>query len=60
MRMLAPPCLALALLPLGGCATGPDRNAADPLEPLNRATWRFNDALDRTVAQPVARGTTRL
>jgi phospholipid-binding lipoprotein MlaA len=44
------------LVALGGCATGPDRNPADPLEPLNRATWRLNDALDRTVAKPVARG----
>jgi phospholipid-binding lipoprotein MlaA len=45
-----------ALATLSGCATGPDRNPADPLEPLNRATWRFNDAIDRTVAKPVARG----
>jgi phospholipid-binding lipoprotein MlaA len=44
---------------LGGCATGPDRNPADPLEPLNRATFRFNDALDRNFAQPVARGYNR-
>jgi len=43
------------LLPLCGCATGPQRNPADPLEPLNRATWRFNDAIDRNIAQPVAR-----
>lgn len=49
---------ALAALPLTvlcGCATGPQRDPADPLEPLNRATFRFNDALDRHVAQPVAR-----
>jgi phospholipid-binding lipoprotein MlaA len=48
--------LALPLLgAMGGCATGPARNPADPLEPLNRATYRFNDALDRAVGQPVAR-----
>jgi phospholipid-binding lipoprotein MlaA len=41
---------------MSGCATGPDRTPGDPLEPLNRATFRFNDALDRNVAQPVARG----
>jgi phospholipid-binding lipoprotein MlaA len=53
--------LALPLLVhLGGCATGPNRNPADPLEPLNRATYRFNDALDRTVAQPIARGYNRV
>ena len=49
----------LLLTALAGCATGPDRNPADPLEPLNRATWRFNDALDRHIAQPVARAYNR-
>lgn len=43
------------LLLLSGCATGPERDNADPLEPLNRATYRFNDSLDRHIAQPVAR-----
>jgi phospholipid-binding lipoprotein MlaA len=51
---------ACALAATAGCATGPDRNPADPLEPLNRATWRFNDTLDRTIAQPVARGYNRV
>ncbi|WP_051971571.1 VacJ family lipoprotein [Massilia sp. 9096] len=55
-RLLAAAAIAAAVAPLSGCATGPERNPADPLEPLNRATWRFNDALDRTVAKPVARG----
>ena len=49
--VLAAPLLAQ----LGGCASGPQRNPADPLEPLNRATYRFNDAIDRNIAQPVAR-----
>lgn len=40
---------------LAGCASGPQRDPADPLEPLNRVTWRVNDALDRAIAQPVAR-----
>ncbi|QJE01830.1 VacJ family lipoprotein [Massilia forsythiae] len=40
---------------LAGCATGAQRDPADPLEPLNRVTWRVNDALDRTIAQPAAR-----
>jgi phospholipid-binding lipoprotein MlaA len=39
---------------VSGCATGPDRTPGDPLEPLNRATFTFNDALDRHVAKPVA------
>jgi len=50
---------ALTLLVAGmatGCATGPDRKPGDPLEPMNRAIFKFNDALDRTVAQPVAKG----
>jgi phospholipid-binding lipoprotein MlaA len=48
--------LAAALLVhLGGCATGPDRDPSDPLEPLNRTTWRFNEAVDRNIARPVAR-----
>jgi len=47
---------AAALAALGGCATGPNATPSDPLEPLNRATWRFNDSLDRAIAQPVARG----
>jgi phospholipid-binding lipoprotein MlaA len=40
---------------LYGCATGPERDPADPLEPLNRATFQFNDTIDRHIAQPVAR-----
>ena len=51
---------ACALAALAGCASGPERNPADPLEPLNRATWRFNDTIDRTIAQPVARGYNRV
>ena len=50
---------ALALLMAGlasGCATGPDRKPGDPLEPMNRQIFRFNDALDRTIAQPIAKG----
>jgi phospholipid-binding lipoprotein MlaA len=50
---------ALLLVALCGCASGPQRNPDDPLEPLNRATFRFNDALDRNIAQPVARGYNR-
>ncbi|MEI5999645.1 VacJ family lipoprotein [Paraburkholderia bengalensis] len=49
--------LALAAASLAtGCATGPDRKPGDPLEPMNRAIFSFNDALDRTVAVPIAKG----
>jgi phospholipid-binding lipoprotein MlaA len=55
-RLAACALSAAVLAATSGCATGPDRTPGDPLEPLNRATFRFNDALDRNVAQPVARG----
>lgn len=45
---------ALALALLQGCATGPNANPADPLEPLNRTVFQFNDRLDRAVIKPVA------
>jgi phospholipid-binding lipoprotein MlaA len=45
---------ALVLVLLQGCATGPNANPADPLEPLNRTVFQFNDGLDRAVIKPVA------
>ena len=45
---------ALLSLTLAGCATGPNANPRDPLEPYNRAVFGFNDAVDRTVLKPVA------
>jgi phospholipid-binding lipoprotein MlaA len=45
--------LLLALL-LSACATGPNANPADPLEPFNRTMYQFNDGLDRAVLKPVA------
>jgi len=45
-----------AAIGLAGCATGEDRNPQDPLEPLNRATYKFNDHLDRAVIKPLAKG----
>ncbi len=46
---------AAALLSLAaGCATGPDANPRDPLEPFNRSVYKFNDALDTAVLKPVA------
>ena len=50
--------LALAALLLAsGCATtGGNSNPADPWEGLNRATYGFNDALDKAVLKPVAQG----
>jgi phospholipid-binding lipoprotein MlaA len=48
-------CLVLlgAVL-VSGCATGPDRDPRDPLEPMNRAVYKFNDTFDDAIARPVA------
>lgn len=46
--------LAVALALIAGCATGPDANPRDPLEPLNRGVYQFNDAVDTAVLVPVA------
>jgi phospholipid-binding lipoprotein MlaA len=37
-----------------GCAGA--RNPNDPLEPMNRGIYRFNDTVDRAVIKPVAKG----
>lgn len=41
---------------LQGCASGPNANPNDPLEPLNRGVTKFNDAVDEAVIKPVAKG----
>ncbi len=49
-------CLLL-LFCLSGCATtGPHDPIRDPLEPMNRAIFKFNDKLDRWVLWPVTKG----
>jgi len=51
-RMLLLPSL---LVVVAGCAhRGPYEEAHDPLEPVNRVVYRFNDKLDRYVLKPVA------
>jgi phospholipid-binding lipoprotein MlaA len=45
---------SLSAVLLAGCATGPDANPRDPLEPFNRGVSSFNDAVDRAVLKPVA------
>jgi len=39
-----------------GCATGPNTNPKDPLEPMNRAVSSFNDTVDLAILKPVATG----
>ncbi|MHA6880717.1 VacJ family lipoprotein [Ralstonia pseudosolanacearum] len=53
LRGLALGMAASAVL-LAGCATGPNANPADPIEPFNREVFRINDDLDKGVLKPVA------
>ena len=50
-KVSIPILLSLGLL---GCAVNGDRR--DPLEPLNRGIYKFNDAVDKAVVKPVAQG----
>ena len=54
VRIIAATVAASAVLT--GCATGPNRNPNDPLEPMNRAMYTFNDTVDTNIAQPIAKG----
>jgi phospholipid-binding lipoprotein MlaA len=45
----------LAVVALSGCATSPDADPRDPLEPMNRAVFSFNDTFDDAIATPVAK-----
>jgi phospholipid-binding lipoprotein MlaA len=47
--------VAVAVLSTG-CASGPNANPKDPLEPMNRSVSKFNDTLDDNVLKPVATG----
>lgn len=46
--------LVVVALLLSACATGPNANPRDPLEPFNRSMYGFNDTVDRAVIKPVA------
>lgn len=46
--------LVLGIAVTTGCATVSGPSAGDPLEPLNRGVYTFNDAVDRAVLKPVA------
>lgn len=47
--------LLLLVLLLEGCAVrSPYDEVSDPLEPVNRAVYKFNDTLDRYLLKPVA------
>lgn len=57
LRWNMPAALTAAAL-LAGCATVPDgpRAKSDPLEPLNRQVFAFNEAIDAAILKPVAKG----
>lgn len=46
--------LAASALVLAGCSTLTPRLTGDPLEPVNRGVFTFNEALDRTILVPVS------
>ncbi|MBI3481332.1 MAG: VacJ family lipoprotein [Nitrosomonadales bacterium] len=47
--------IVLASLAVTGCATHA-KNPSDPLEPLNRGIYKFNDVADQAIIKPVAKG----
>lgn len=54
--------LCLCFLSTYGCATlppGSTRSPRDPWERMNRTTYKVNDALDRALLKPVAKGYVR-
>lgn len=49
--------VALALpIALAGCASTAERDPRDPLEPLNRKVFAFNEAVDNAAIKPLAKG----
>lgn len=57
MKNRAPTLTVLALAAsLAGCATTGEPNPRDPLEPMNRAIFTFNDSVDKAVFKPLAKG----
>ena len=53
-RPVAIAACVLSLAFASGCATGPNADPRDPLEPFNRSVWQFNEGLDRAVLKPIA------
>lgn len=51
--MLLALSLPIALMVLGGCAT---TNPRDPLEPMNRVVYSFNDGVDTVLFKPLSEG----
>jgi phospholipid-binding lipoprotein MlaA len=47
-------CAIISLVMLGGCATTGSGDPRDPLEPVNRAVYTFNDGVDTVLMKPLA------
>jgi phospholipid-binding lipoprotein MlaA len=63
MNPFARLAFSLVALCLAGCAALPPNTQKDPRDPferVNRATFTFNEALDRRIAKPIARGYKRV
>lgn len=45
---------AVVIALMAGCASGPNANPQDPLEPFNRDVSAFNESVDSMVLKPVA------
>jgi phospholipid-binding lipoprotein MlaA len=56
MRFLQIGAALAAAAILAGCATQRSPSPRDPFEPVNRATFEFNDNADKFVFKPVAEG----
>jgi phospholipid-binding lipoprotein MlaA len=55
MRSTVALVVGMTLL-VSGCAAPAKKDPRDPFERVNRATYKFNDSLDRAVLKPVAKG----
>lgn len=59
MSLRLSPLILLALLAAGCASPGGYTDPKDPFEPFNRKVYKFNDAVDKAVLKPVARGYTK-
>lgn len=50
------PVIIFIIAALTGCASTHAGNPADPLEPVNRGIYKFNDTVDKAVVKPVSQG----
>lgn len=53
-RVVAAVMCSVVLMGISGCAAGPTANPADPLEPMNRRIYRFNEVVDGSFLKPLA------